>query len=84
MSWERFCGRLRSKQPWECAPELRGTEAELACSANGRIVIRCFRNGGVSGYGGVIRRIGTGDEPEPPTTGFAPFGVALQPAIFRT
>jgi hypothetical protein len=33
-------------------------------------------------YGGVIKRTGTGEVPDTPTTGFATIGVVLQPAMF--
>ena len=37
-----------------------------------------------SHYGGVIKRTGTGEVPDTPTTGFATIGVVLQPAMLST
>jgi hypothetical protein len=35
-------------------------------------------------YGEVIKRTGMGEVPEPPTTGFAPLSMLLQPEMLRT
>jgi hypothetical protein len=45
---------------------------------------RCSQRPGSRGYGGVIRRTGTGELPEPPITGLAALLVELQPATLRT